>query len=62
MIPTSAWLMEKRRAAIDAEILRVLAGEVLLLDPTQVKGRFLQHHSARNASVGSMRAARRAGR
>ncbi|HEY7395876.1 MAG TPA: DUF3375 domain-containing protein [Gemmatimonadaceae bacterium] len=34
--------LEKRRAAIDAEILRVREGELLLLDPTQVKERFLQ--------------------
>jgi hypothetical protein len=34
--------LEKRKAQIDAEILRVLEGELLLLDPTQVKERFLQ--------------------
>lgn len=34
--------LERRRAAIDAEMMRVLEGEMLLLDPTQVKERFLQ--------------------
>ncbi len=34
--------LEKRRAQIDAEIARIRAGRVDMMDPTQVKDRFLQ--------------------
>lgn len=34
--------LQKRRAEIDAEIARVRAGDIELMDPTQIKDRFLQ--------------------
>jgi Protein of unknown function (DUF3375) len=47
--------LEKRRAQIDAEIQRVRQGRLSLLDPTQVKDRFLQMSATARALLTDFR-------
>jgi hypothetical protein len=47
--------LERRRAEIDAEIERIRAGELSLMDPTQLRERFLQAESTARALLADFR-------
>jgi flagellar motility protein MotE (MotC chaperone) len=48
-------VLERRKAAIDAEIARIRAGELALMDPTQLRERFLQMASTARALLADFR-------